>query len=268
MMEGTKSLFRHCYLLYALVKRDVIGRYKGSIFGVIWSAVEPIVLLVIYTVVFGGIFKLRLEADSSLTSFSLYVFCGIVIWLAISESLNRATTVIIENVSLVKKVIFPTEVLPLKVIFSALVHQLIGLAVLLLGLLFLGKPLAATWLLIPLMLIPQILLTAGAAWILAAVTVFIRDFRQVVSLGTLCGMFLTPVFYPEKFISRAFGGKIAFWLVINPASSLIHNYRNILLNGKLPDPTMYFYTLLLGAFLFLLGFFWFNRVKRAFVDVI
>lgn len=268
MTKGIISLPRHIYLLYALVKRDVIGRYKGSIFGVIWSAVQPIVLLIIYTIVFGGIFKLRLENNSSLTSFSVYVFTGIIIWLALSESLNRSTTVIIENISLVKKVIFPTEILPLKVVFSALVHQLIGLAVLLVGIVILGKTLSWTWFLLPLMLIPQILITAGAAWILAGISVFIRDFRQITSLTVLCGMFLTPIFYPEKYIVEAFGGKIAFWLTLNPASALIHNYRNILLNGKLPDPTMYFYTLLLGGLIFLVGFYWFNRVKRAFVDVI
>ena len=98
------TIFKQKYLLYALIKRDVLGRYRGSVFGVIWSVIEPITLLVIYTAVFGGLFGLRLEGDPRLSSYALGVFCGIIIWLAISEGLNRCTTVVLENASMVKKV--------------------------------------------------------------------------------------------------------------------------------------------------------------------
>jgi homopolymeric O-antigen transport system permease protein len=263
-----QNLFRKKYLLYALVKRDLLIRYKGSIFGVIWSIIEPIVLLILYTILFGGLFGLRLRETPSLSAYALYVFCGIVVWLAISEGLNHCTIVILENTSLVKKVIFPAEILPLKIICAAVVHQLIGLAVLLLGMLILGKSIALTWLLIPMLLIPQMLLTAGIGWLLAGITVFIRDLRQIVALGTLCLMFLTPIFYPEDIFRTAAGGKFAFWLTVNPIAALIHNYRLILLQGELPDWAMYFYVLILGVVLSVIGLWWFNKTKRAFVDVI
>ncbi len=268
LLRDLTELIRHKYLLYALVKRDVLGKYRGSVFGVVWSVIEPIALLVIYTAVFGGLLGLRLENDPRLSAYALEVFCGIVVWLAISEGLNRCTTVVIENVSMVKKVIFPAEVLPLKAVCSALVHQCIGLVVLLAGILVLGSGPFWTWLLIPLLIIPQLLLTAGIGWVLAGIAVFIRDIRQAVSLGTLCWMFLTPIFYPEYFLRQAFGGKLSFWLTVNPAAALIHNYREILLRGRLPDWTMYFYVLILGAVLFLFGLWWYNKTKKAFVDVI
>ena len=266
--SGLRNLFRQKYLLYALVKRDVLGRYKGSIFGVIWSIIEPIVLLIIYTVVFGGIFGLRLKDDPRLSSYALEVFCGIVVWLAISEGLNRCTTVVLENTSLVKKVIFPGEVLPLKVVLAAIIHQCVGLVVLLLGILVLGRGISWTWLLIPLLLIPQILLTVGIGWLVASIAVFIRDIRQAVALGTLCWMFMTPIFYTEDLLRNAFNGRIAFWLTANPAAALIHNYRQILLRGELPDWTMFLYVLILGTVLSVIGLWWFNKTKKAFVDII
>jgi lipopolysaccharide transport system permease protein len=259
---------REGHLLSALVKRDVVMRYKGSLFGLIWSIIEPLVLLTIYTIVFGGLFGLRMEDDSSLSAYALNVFCGIVVWMAISEGLNRSTGVILENTSLVKKVIFPGEVLPLKVVLSAVFHQSIGLGTLLLGMLVLGKSISWHWLLIPLLLIPQILLTAGIGWFVASITVFIRDVRQVVSLGTLCWMFLTPIFYPETLFRTAFHGRFACWLTLNPVAALIHNYRQILLRGKMPDWNGFLYTLVLGAVFSLSGIWWFNKTKRSFVDVI
>ena len=261
-------LVRNKFLLFALVKRDVLGRYKGSVFGVIWSIIEPVTLLVIYTVLFGGIFGLRMEDDPRLSSYALEVFCGIVVWLALSEGLNRCTTVVLENTSLVKKVIFPGEVLPLKVVLSAIVHQCVGLVVLLIGVLVLGRGISWTWLLIPLLLIPQILLTTGIGWLVASITVFIRDIRQVVALGTLCLMFMTPIFYPEDLFRTAFNGRFAFWLTLNPVAVLIHNYRCILLRGTLPDWSTLLYVLILGISFFFLGLWWFNKTKKAFSDVI
>ena len=267
-LNELQSISRHRHLLVALVKRDVLGRYKGSIFGVVWSIVEPIVLLVIYTVVFGLLLGLRLEHDATLSAYALEVFCGIVVWLAINEGLNRCTGVIRENASLVKKVVFPSEVLPLTVVFSAVIHQIIGLGVLLAGILVLGKSLSWTWCFLPLLLIPQLLLTAGLGWLFAGITVFIRDVRQVVALSTLCWMFLTPIFYPEDLFRTAFNGKFAFWLTLNPVAAMIHNYRNVLLRGAMPDWTGFFYPLLLGAGFFLFGLWWFNKTKKAFIDVL
>lgn len=262
------NLIKQKYLISALVKRDIMGRYKGSIFGVIWSIIEPIVLLIIYTIVFGLLFGLRMEDDPSLSAYALEVFCGIIVWLAINEGLNRCTTVVIENASLVKKVIFPGEVLPLKVVLSAIVHQCIGLLVLLAGIIILRGTLPWTWVLIPILILPQLLFTVGIGWLVASIGVFIRDIRQAVALGTLCWMFLTPIFYPESIISNFAQGKLTFWLTINPVSSLVHNYRMILLRGKLPDWTMYFYVLILGTVLSVIGLWWFNKTKKAFVDVI
>jgi len=266
--SGSRSICGQRHLLFALVKRDILGRYRGSVFGVLWSAIEPLVLLVIYTVVFGLLLGLRMPDDPSLSAYALEVFCGIVVWLAVSEGLNRSTTVIRENVSLVKKVIFPGEILPLKTVVSALVHQCVGLLVLLAGMLVLGRGIYPTWFFLPLLLLPQLLLTAGISWLVAGAGVFIRDIRQAVALGTLCWMFLTPVFYPEELFRTALGGRFAFWLTVNPAAALIHNYRRILLRGTSPDWTMLAYLFLLGGLLFVVGLWWFNKIKKLIPDVL
>ncbi|MDP8235538.1 MAG: ABC transporter permease [Candidatus Erginobacter occultus] len=261
-------LRRNHYLLFALVKRDVTGKYKGSIFGLIWSIVEPVALLAIYTLVFGGLFQLRLPYDSSLSAYALYIFCGIVVWMAISDGINRCTSVIVDHVNMVKKVIFPVEILPLQVILSAIIHQLIGLAVLAAGLIFLGKGPFWTWLLLPFLLLPQFLITAGIGWLAASIAVFLRDIRQVVALGTICWMFVTPIFYPEDLVRSAFGGRFAFWLTVNPAAALLHNYRRIFLMGMAPDWMMCWYLTGLGILLFYTGWWWFKKTQKTFIDLI
>lgn len=265
---GLTNFTRKLHLLFALVKRDVLGKYKGAVFGVLWTVIEPIVLLVMYTVVFGGIFGLRFQDDPRISSYALEVFCGIVIWLAISEGLNHSTTVMLENVSLIKKVIFPGEILPLKVVCSAIFHQFIGLLVLFVGMLILGRGISLTWIFIPILLIPQFLLTAGLAWLTASIGVFIRDIRQAVALGLLCWMFLTPIFYPEELFRTAFGGRFAFWLTLNPAAALIHNYRRILLRGRFPDWWMVAYLVIFGGVFFVFGLWWFNKTKKIYPDIL
>ncbi len=263
-----RFLRRNRYLLFALVKRDVTGKYKGSVFGLVWSIVEPVVLLGIYTLVFGGLFQLRLPYDTSISAYALYIFSGIVVWLAISDGINRCTTVIIDHVNMVKKVIFPSEILPIQVILSAIVHQVIGLAVLAVGLIVLGKGVSWTWFFFPLLLIPQFLITAGIGWLAASLAVFIRDLRQAVALGTVCWMFLTPIFYPEELVRSAFGGRFAFWLTLNPAAALLHNYRRIFLLGAAPDWAMFFYLTGLGVILFTAGWWWFKKTQKSFIDLI
>ena len=263
-LSAPRNLFQRRSLIAALVRRDLLGRYRGSVFGAVWAVAEPLALLGVYTLVFGVLFRLRSDGDPSLLSYSLEVFCGIVPWLMISESLNRSVTVMLESVSLVKKVIFPGEVLPLKIVLAGAFQQLIGTAVLLLALIVLGKPIHFTWLYLPLLLVPQILIVAGLAWLLASIGVFLRDLRQIVSLLTLCWLFLTPVFYPEETVAKIF----PLWLTLNPAAALIHNYRNALLRGLPPDAGKYLSTLALGIAVSALGYWWFQKTKRAFVDVL
>lgn len=263
-----RFISRNHYLLFALVKRDVTGKYRGSIFGLFWSIVEPMVLLAIYTLVFGGLFQLRLPYDTSISAYSLYIFSGLLVWLAISDGINRSTTVIIDHVNMVKKVIFPAEILPLQVILSAIIHQLIGLVVLAAGLIILGKGVFWSWLLFPLLLFPQFLITAGIGWLVASTAVFIRDIRQAVALGTVCWMFLTPIFYPEDLIRTAFEGRFAFWLTLNPAAALLHNYRLVFLQGAPPDWLTYLYLTGLGLALFSGGWWWFKKTQKSFADLI
>ncbi|HOO78317.1 MAG TPA: ABC transporter permease [bacterium] len=255
-------LWRRRHLLGALAKRDLLGRYRGSALGLLWALAEPLALLGIYTLVFGVM--IGLGRENGIGSYALSVFCAILIWLAFSEAVNRSTTVIWENPSLVKKVIFPHEVLPLKVVIAGIANQLPGFCILLAAVAAFQGTAHWSWAWIPLLLLPLFLCTAGVAFFVAGLGPVIRDIRQFASLATLCWMFLTPIFYPES----VFRGRWALWLLLNPLAALIHNFRAAILGGKAPDWGMFVYTLALGLLLYRAGFAFFKKAERVFADLV
>ncbi len=259
--EAFAALFQRRRLLRALVRRDLIGRYRGSALGTIWALVEPLALLGIYLLVFGVL--MGLGGKEGMAGYALEVFCGILVWIPFSETLNRATTILWENTTLVKKVIFPQEVLPLHIVFSSLLNQAPGWAILLAAAAARGA-LHPSWLLFPLLLLPPALLTAGLAFFVSGTSPLIRDIKQFTSLATLCWMFLTPIFYPESL----FRGRTALWITVNPLAAIIHNFRLVLLRGDLPDWGMFAYTLALGLGLYLGGYRFFARTRKLFPDLI
>jgi len=264
LLSELKTIIFHRRLLLALTRREILGQVKGSILGIYWSLLEPLMLLAIYTVVFHFVLKIRMGAEGGPYSFSLYLFCGLLPFLAISRALNRSSTVIMENRNLIKKLIFPSEILPLNMVLSALVSQFFGFVILILGVVILNGRIGWTVLLLPLLLLPQILLTAGLAWLVASLGVFIRDTRQAVSLLMVAWMFLTPIFYDESYVARIFPAG----LYLNPLADLLAGYRAILIRGQLPDWTRVGIVYLIGGVLCLFGLWWFSRSKKAFIDVI
>jgi len=261
-LSSFKLLSRQRYLLAALVRRNLLGRYRGSSLGTAWSLLEPLVLLGIYTLVFGVL--MGLGREEGIGGYALKVFCGILAWLPFSESLNRATTVLWENTTLVKKVIFPQEVLPLQLVLSAFLNQIPGLIVLLAGVAALRGQIHLTWLWGPILVVPQLLLTAGLAFFIAATSPLLRDVKQFTALGTLCWMFATPIFYPENL----FRGRLACWIFLNPLAAIIHNYRAVFILGSAPDWGMFLYSLFLGLLLYLAGHRFFLRTRKLFADLI
>jgi homopolymeric O-antigen transport system permease protein len=263
--EMIGSFWRHRSLIKALVKRDVIGRYRGSALGIFWSLFQPVFMLAVYTFVFSVVFKARWNAGSdSKTEFALVLFAGLLVFGLFSECVNRAPTLILANVNYVKKVVFPLEVLPWVVLGSALFHALISIGVwLVFYLVFFGMP-HATMLLLPVILLPLLLFTMGVSWLLASLGVYLRDIAQIINIITTTLMFLSPIFYPVS----ALPAEYQFLLNLNPLTPAIEQARDVLIWGKTPDGLTFGIYAAAATLIAWLGFAWFQKTRKGFADVI
>ena len=262
-----KSLWRNRQLIVQMIKREVVGRYKGSAMGLAWSFFNPIFMLVVYTFVFSEVFKARwagVGGDESKTQFALVLFVGMIVLGLFSEVINRAPGLILSNVNYVKKVIFPIEILPVVAMGAALFHSLISLTVLLTAFAFFNSYLHWTVTFIPLVLLPLVVLTLGLSWILASLGVFIRDVGQTIGLVTTVLMFLSPVFYPVTALPE----KVRPFIMANPLTFIIEQAREVLIWGHLPNwMGLGIYTLSATAVAWV-GYAWFQKTRKGFADVL
>ena len=261
-----KSLWRNRHLIMQMTKREVLGRYKGSIMGMAWSLLNPVFMLTVYTFVFSVVFKARwgTEGDESRTQFAVVLFVGMIVHGLLAEVLNRAPSLILSNVNYVKKVVFPLEILPVISMGAALFHSVISLGVLLAAFLLFNGYLHWTAIFIPIVLAPLVILTLGLAWILASLGVFLRDVGQTIGIITMAMMFLAPVFYPVT----AMPEEIRPWIMANPLTFIIEQAREVLIWGRLPDWSgLGFYTASAIATAWA-GYAWFQKTRKGFADVI
>ena len=249
-----------------MTKRDVIGRYKGSVMGVIWSLLNPLFLLMIYTYVFSVVFKARWGAGpiESKSDFAILLFVGMIMHSLFAETLNRAPGLIVNNVSYVKKIVFPLEILPAVAICTALFHTLVSLFVLAIVSIMLNGDLQWTAVFLPLVLLPLIVLTLGIAWGLASLGVFLRDVAQPIGLVMTVLLFASPVFYPLSALPES----IRPWLMLNPLTFAIEQARAVLIFGQLPNWTgLSIYTLASVAIAWM-GYAWFQKTRKGFANVL
>jgi len=260
-MLGMWSL-RHLILL--MVKRDLLGRYKGSLIGFFWTIINPLGHLLLYTFVFSIILKVKFGGDGSTGNFALYLMAGLLPWVALSESLSRATTSITEQPNLVKRVVFPLQILPLSVVLSSLTSGLVGLSVLVVLAAVFGGGIKATVLFLPLILLSQFLFMSGLSWLLASLGVYLHDLKHMMALSLSIWMYMTPIVYP----SSAFPAKLQWMLWLNPMAGIVTDYRNILLKGVQPDWPMYAMYTITALALWFAGYYFFSKTKRTFADVV
>ncbi|MDF0606829.1 ABC transporter permease [Neisseriaceae bacterium TC5R-5] len=259
------SLWRHRELIQASAKREVLGRYRGSVMGVLWSFFNPLFMLTVYTFVFSVVFKARWNTGSgSKTEFALVLFAGLIIFNLFAECINRAPTLILSNTNYVKKVIFPLEILPCVTLISALFHSLISLGVWLLAyLIFFGVP-HLTVLYLPLIILPFLLFIMGLSWTLASLGVFLRDVSQFIGVITTVLMFLSPIFYPATALPESY----RHILYLNPLTTIIEQTRDVLFWGKAPDLVVLSIYWLASALIAWLGFACFQKTRKGFADVL
>lgn len=260
-----RGLWRNRELLAALVQREVLGRYRGSVMGIMWSFFNPILMLSVYTFVFSVVFKARWNvANDSKTEFALVLFAGLIAYGVFSECINRAPALIVSNPNYVKKVVFPLEVLPIVTMGAALFHGLVSTLVwFAFYFVFFGMP-PATALLLPFAFLPLVLLTLGLSWLLASLGVYLRDVSQVVTVLTSVLMFMSPVFYPISALPSDFQEI----LLMNPLTASIEMIRDVIYWGRIPDWQTYIANLVLGVVSAWLGFAWFQKTRKGFADVL
>ena len=259
------SPWRNRELLAALSRRDVVGRYRGSLMGLAWSFLHPLVMLAVYTFVFGVVFRARWDSASGSTAeFALVLFAGLLVFNVFAECVNRAPTLVLANPGYVKKVVFPLEVLPWVSLAAALFHLAIGLVVwLAFYAVLIGVP-HATVLWLPLVLVPLAFLTLGVSWFFAALAVYLRDVAHVVGVGTTALLFMTPVFFPLSALPSA----MQPWLRLNPLTDIVEMTREVLVAGHAPDAGRLAVMIATSLAVAWLGFAWFQRTRRGFADVL
>lgn len=260
-----RSLVRNRNLIYQLSHRQIAGRYKGSLLGVVWSFINPLLMLLIYTFVFGFVFKSRWRQGSdNYLEFAVVMYAGIVVHAFIAECLTRAPSVIVENPNFVKKVVFPLETLSWVTIATALFHMAVAILVFFCGILLLQGYLPLTVLLLPVVLAPYALLIAGFVWLLSGLGVYVRDLGQVMGIATSLLMFLSPVFYPLESIPEPYRN----WYYLNPVTYVLQEFRAVAIWGHGIDWvgwSMYMGVAFVVAWL---GLAWFNNVSKGFADVL
>jgi len=261
-----RSLLQHRQLILQMIKRDVIGRYQGSVMGLAWSFLNPIVMLAVYTFVFSVVFKSRwgVGGDESKTQFALVLFVGMIVHGLFAEVLNRAPSVILSNVNYVKRVVFPLEILPVITMGAALFHSVISLLVLLGAFIVFNGYLHWTVIFMPLVLLPFIVLTLGIAWMLTSLGVFVRDIGQTIGIVVTVMMFLSPVFYPVTALPEEFRP----FLMANPLTFIIEQSREVMIWGHLPDFTGVALYTIESCVVAWLGFAWFQKTRKGFADVL
>jgi lipopolysaccharide transport system permease protein len=259
------SLWRNRELIKASAKREVQGRYRGSVMGILWSFFNPLIMLTVYTIIFSVIFEARWGSNtSSKTEFAIILFAGLIMFNLFSECVNRAPFLITSNVNYVKKIVFPLEILPFITMLSALFHALISVGVWFIAYgLFFGTP-QATALMLPLIALPFMMFILGLCWGLASLGVYLRDVSQILGIIISVLMFMSPIFYPASALPEDYRQLI----YLNPLTPVIEMTRDVLYWGKMPGFKLLCLYWIATGFIGWLGFAWFQKTRQGFSDVL
>ena len=261
-----KSIWINRQLIRKLAWREVVERYKGSVLGLFWSFINPVLMLIVYTFVFSIVFQAKwgIGNDENKTSFALILFVGLILHGLLAEVFNRAPNLILNNVNYVKKVIFPLELLPVISLATAFFNSAISIIVLLIASVMVNGYLPWTIIFIPLVILPLATLVLGFAWILAALGVFVRDVSQTIGIITTVMLFMAPVFFPLS----AMPEKYHPFILVNPLTFIIEQAREVLIFGRLPNWSGLAVYMLIAFGVAWFGYVWFQKTRKGFADVL
>lgn len=262
-----KDTWNHRRLIANLAEREIVGRYRGSFIGIFWSFLTPLLMLTVFTFVFGEIFQARWAGTGQSAGpldFAVALFAGLLIFYFFSECIGRAPSQVIENANYVKKVVFPLEILAMVTMIAAFFHLITGYVILILLMLISSWTFSWHVMLTPLLLMPFVLVVIGFSWALSALGVYLRDIGQMVAPILTAMMFLSPIFYPLSTVDE----KYAWIYNLNPLTFVIEQVRAVMLHGQLPDwPGFAIYTII-GLLIAYGGFAIFQKTRKGFADVL
>lgn len=257
-------LWVHRGLIGRLARREVQQRYRGSAFGLSWSLFHPLLMLGVFSFVFGKVLPSRTGETVVTSSFGLMLFAGLIVFWMLSECLSRAPRLVLENPAFVKRVVFPLEILPWVVVAGALFHMAVSTGILLVATWVVQGSVSWTVATLPLIFVPIALLGLGAGWFFSALGAYVRDIGQVMPVLVTALLFLTPIFYPSDAIPDTYRSI----LLLNPLADAVEQTRAVTLAGALPDWASLLSALLLSWVLAWLSLGWFARTRTGFADIV
>lgn len=263
--EIMSVLLQYWELTYTMARREIADRYIGQNFGVFWSFFHPLFIMGIYVFIFGFVFKTKLGGTLDMPrDYITYLLAGFVAWMGFQESMAKACVVMISNASLVKQVVFPLEILPVKSVLSTVFQQAIMISLLVIYVFMIYGSLPLTYLLLPVLIIFQTLMMIGIAYFLAAVGAYFRDLKDFVQLFAVAGIYLLPVVYLPSWVPPVFKPL----LYMNPFSYFIWCYQDVLYFGRIDHPWAWEVCFFQSILFFILGFRFFRKLKMGFGNVL
>lgn len=263
--DTLSALRRYVSLFSMMVKRDIAARYKGSWLGLFWSAINPLLLMIVYGFVFGVIFQARwpTQGDAEV-SFIVLLFCGLIVHMMFADVLGRSASVVRDNANYVKKVVFPLTIFGGIVSVSALFHFLVSFVVLLLVSGFMGGHLTWHVIFLPVLLLQYLLLCTGVAWLVSVLGVFFKDLTHIIGFISTVFLFTCPIFFPTNYVPE----KFQIVLAINPLTYYVEAVRGIVAFHTLPSLEAFTLSSLVALITFMLSLWFFRKTKSSFADVV
>lgn len=259
-----KLLYKNSYMIRSMVIRDLRQRYVGSILGVFWSVIHPLTQILLYYFVFGVVFKMRLGPEYGETKFVFWLIAGLLPWMFFAETVSRAPNAVLDQANIVKKMVFPSEILPIVNLAAALINHIIAVAILVVFLIASGHGISSEMLLILPYLLLLGLFSLGISWLLSSLTVYLRDIYHIIGVIVNIWFYLTPIIYPQHQLPVGLR-----WLFgLNPMLHVIEGFRAALLGKTNVDIAGLIYLLVVGIVILIMGALTFRKLKPAFADVL
>ena len=256
-MNKLKEIYEYRLMVYSLVKRDLRGKYKGSVLGFMWTFVNPLLQLLVYNMVFSIIMRAGVE------KFYLYLFVGLIPWLFFSAAITGGSTCIIAQKDLIKKIRFPREIIPISYVTSQFVNMLLSCIVVIIVSVVSGVKLTVGGILcLPVIMLVEYMMALGIALISSSLTVYFRDLEHILAIVAMAWLYATPICYPETMVPE----KYLSLYRLNPVTPVVNAYRDVLYYGKTPDLTTLLLATGIGLITIILGVLIFGRLQRRFAE--
>lgn len=256
-MNTIKEIYRYREMIISLVRKGLRGRYKGSVLGFLWTFINPLLQLIVYTLVFSNIMRVDIE------KFYLFLFVALVPWMFFSSSITGGASSIISEGNLIKKIYFPRQILPISYVTTAFINMIFSFVIVLLAVILGGIGISFKALLyLPIIMIVEYILALGIAMLTSALTVYFRDLEYILGIVAMAWMYLTPVMYNVDMVPK----DLSFLFYLNPMTSITIAYRDILYYKQVPQLTTLFQAFVLGVVVLIIGSISFHVLQKRFVE--